>query len=116
MPLYADSLDNGLSKCGLDAVLQRAFDNGLDLDEIMYVVQTHTEKTVQLLLLQFCLAPITMARNGTVTYYLYVNIYIVSNCLVVYIAENMAETKNPTVSSESWGTPLTPSKYISVYK
>ncbi len=26
----------------------------------------------------------------------------------------MAETKNPTVSSESWGTPLTPSKYISV--
>ena len=48
----ADSLDNGLSKCGLDAVLQRAFDNGLDLDEIMYVVQTHTEKTVRSYIVQ----------------------------------------------------------------
>ena len=46
------SLDNGLSKCGLDAVLQRAFDNGLDLDEIMYVVQTHTEKTVRRYIVQ----------------------------------------------------------------
>lgn len=43
----ADNFDSELSTCGLDAALQKAFEAGMNLDEIMYVMVTHTEKTVK---------------------------------------------------------------------
>ena len=43
----AANLDKALQTCGFDAVLQEAFENGMNLDEISYVLNTHTERTVR---------------------------------------------------------------------
>lgn len=48
----ASDFDTALSNSGLDAVLHDAFESGMDLDEIMYVVFTHTEKTVRRYIVQ----------------------------------------------------------------
>ncbi|MDE7268004.1 MAG: hypothetical protein K2N89_11120 [Lachnospiraceae bacterium] len=43
----ANNFDAALSSSGLDAALKNAFEAGMELDEIMYVMFTHTEKTVR---------------------------------------------------------------------
>ena len=41
------AFDAELSSSGFDAALQKAFDSGLNLDEIMYTVFSHTERVVR---------------------------------------------------------------------
>lgn len=48
----ASDLETALSNSGLDAVLHDAFEAGMNLDEIMYVMFTHTEKTVRRYIVQ----------------------------------------------------------------
>ena len=48
----AEKLDKELTGTGLDAVLQSAFDQGMNLDEIMYVLFSHTERTVRRYIVQ----------------------------------------------------------------
>lgn len=48
----AENVENGLRGSGLDAVLQNAFQQGMNLDEIMYVLNTYTEKTVRRYIVQ----------------------------------------------------------------
>lgn len=48
----AMDFDNELSQCGMDSVLQKAFEKGMNLDEIMYALFTHTEKTVRRYIVQ----------------------------------------------------------------
>ena len=48
----ADNFDAALSSSGLDAALKNAFESGMELDEIMYVITTHTEKTVRRYIVQ----------------------------------------------------------------
>ena len=48
----AMNLDKALQECGLDAALQAAFDSGMNLDEISYVLNTHTERTVRRYIVQ----------------------------------------------------------------
>ena len=43
----ATALDAELTQCGMDEVLHRAFLEGMELDEIMYTVFSHTERTVR---------------------------------------------------------------------
>lgn len=43
----ANNFDAELSSSGLDTALKNAFESGMELDEIMYVMFTHTEKTVK---------------------------------------------------------------------
>ena len=49
---HAEALDHNLAESGLEAALQKAFDSGMELDEIMYVVFTHTERTVRRYIVQ----------------------------------------------------------------
>lgn len=49
----ADSLDTDLSGTGFDAALQKAFDAGLNLDEILYVVFAHTDRIVKRYIVQY---------------------------------------------------------------
>ena len=48
----AEKFDKELTGAGLDAVLQNAFDQGMNLDEIMYVLFSHTERTVRRYIVQ----------------------------------------------------------------
>lgn len=48
----AERLDSALQECGLDSALQEAFDGGMNLDEIMYVLNTYTERTVRRYIVQ----------------------------------------------------------------
>lgn len=48
----AANFDNALSQCGLDAALQKAFDAGMNLDEITYVIYAHTDRTVKRYIVQ----------------------------------------------------------------
>ena len=48
----ASNFDAALSSSGLDAALKNAFESGMELDEIMYVITTHTEKTVRRYIVQ----------------------------------------------------------------
>lgn len=48
----ASEFDAELSRTGLDSALQKAFETGMNLDEIMYVMFTHTEKTVRRYIVQ----------------------------------------------------------------
>lgn len=48
----ASEFDAELSRSGLDAALQKAFETGMNLDEIMYIMFTHTEKTVRRYIVQ----------------------------------------------------------------
>lgn len=50
--MAAGNLEAELSSSGLDAALQKAFEAGMNLDEIMYVMFTHTEKTVRRYIVQ----------------------------------------------------------------
>ncbi len=43
----AANLDEALSHCGLDTALHKAFDAGMNLDEILYVIFAHTDRTVK---------------------------------------------------------------------
>ena len=45
-------LDAELTQCGLDEVLHKAFEEGMELDEIMYTVLSHTERTVRRYIVQ----------------------------------------------------------------
>lgn len=49
----ADSLDTDLSGTGFDGALQKAFDAGLNLDEILYVVSAHTDRIVKRYIVQY---------------------------------------------------------------
>ena len=48
----AEKFDKELTGAGLDAVLQNAFDQGMNLDEIIYVLFSHTERTVRRYIVQ----------------------------------------------------------------
>ncbi len=48
----ASDLEAALARTGLDTVLHDAFEAGMNLDEIMYVMFTHTEKTVRRYIVQ----------------------------------------------------------------
>ena len=48
----ASEFDAALSNSGLDNALHEAFNAGMELDEIMYVMFTHTEKTVRRYIVQ----------------------------------------------------------------
>ena len=45
-------LDAELTQCGLDEALHKAFEDGMELDEIMYTVFSHTERTVRRYIVQ----------------------------------------------------------------
>lgn len=45
-------LDAELTQCGLDEALHKAFEDGMELDEIMYTVLSHTERTVRRYIVQ----------------------------------------------------------------
>lgn len=49
----ATAFDTELSDSGFDAALQKAFDAGMNLDEIMYTVFTHTERIVKRHIVQY---------------------------------------------------------------
>lgn len=49
----AASLDADLSGTDLDTVLQKAFDAGMNLDEILYVVSAHTDRIVKRYVVQY---------------------------------------------------------------
>lgn len=49
----AAAFDAELSGSGFDAALQKAFDSGMDLDEIMYIVFTHTDRIVKRHVVQY---------------------------------------------------------------
>ena len=48
----ATEFDKELSASGLDEALLKAFNDGMELDEIMYVVGVHTEKVVRRYIVQ----------------------------------------------------------------
>lgn len=48
----AAELDKALSDAGFDEVLLKAFNNDMELDEMMYVVGTHTERVVRRYIVQ----------------------------------------------------------------
>ena len=48
----ATALDAELTQCGLDEALHKAFEEGMELDEIMYTVFSHTERTVRRYIVQ----------------------------------------------------------------
>ena len=48
----ATDFDNELSVSGFDVALQKAFESGMNLDEIMYVTCSHTERTVRRYIVQ----------------------------------------------------------------
>ncbi|MBO5032549.1 MAG: hypothetical protein J6C19_15650 [Lachnospiraceae bacterium] len=48
----AAAFDAELLQSGLDSALQNAFESGLNLDEIMYVIFSHTERTVKRYIVQ----------------------------------------------------------------
>lgn len=43
----AAALDAELATGNMDSVIQKAFEDGMEIDEIMYVIFTHTEKTLR---------------------------------------------------------------------
>ena len=49
----AVALDTDLSGTGFDTALQKAFDSGMNLDEILYVVSTHTDRIVKRYIVQY---------------------------------------------------------------
>ena len=48
----ATALDAELTQCGMDEALHKAFEEGMELDEIMYAVFSHTERTVRRYIVQ----------------------------------------------------------------
>ncbi|MDE7479326.1 MAG: DUF2927 domain-containing protein, partial [Lachnospiraceae bacterium] len=47
------AFDEELSNSGFDAALKKAFDSGMNLDEIAYIVHTHTERIVSRHVVQY---------------------------------------------------------------
>lgn len=50
--IEATALDEELTRSGMDAALQQAFEKGMNLDEIMYILFSHTERTVRRYIVQ----------------------------------------------------------------
>lgn len=48
----AEQFEKELAACGLDKTLQQAFEAGMNLDEIIYVLGIHTERTVRRYIVQ----------------------------------------------------------------
>ena len=49
----AAAFDADLSGTGCDSALQKAFDAGMNLDEILYVVSSHTDRIVKRYTVQY---------------------------------------------------------------
>ncbi|MEZ3463371.1 MAG: hypothetical protein K1W23_14730 [Lachnospiraceae bacterium] len=49
----AAAFDSDLSGTGFDTALQKAFDSGMNLDEIQYIVSTHTDRIVKRFVVQY---------------------------------------------------------------
>lgn len=47
------AFDAELTNSGFDAALQKAFESGMNLDEIMYTVFTHTDRVVKRYVVQY---------------------------------------------------------------
>ena len=47
------AFDSDLSGTGFDTALQKAFDSGMNLDEIQYIVSTHTDRIVKRFVVQY---------------------------------------------------------------
>lgn len=56
----AEALDTALSSQSLDEAITKAFQDGMMIDEIMYVTQTHSERVLKRALVQWQLK---MAAN-----------------------------------------------------
>ena len=48
----AMALDEKITKSGMDSAIQQAFEEGMNLDEIMYVLFSHTERVVRRYIVQ----------------------------------------------------------------
>ena len=48
----AMALDEEITKSGMDSAIQQAFEKGMNLDEIMYVLFSHTERVVRRYIVQ----------------------------------------------------------------
>lgn len=48
----ANALDAELSALGFDQALQKAFESGMEIDEIMYTIFGHTERIVRRYIVQ----------------------------------------------------------------
>ena len=48
----AMALDEKLTKSAMDSAIQQAFEKGMNLDEIMYVLFSHTERVVRRYIVQ----------------------------------------------------------------
>ena len=49
----AAAFDSDLSGTGFDTALQKAFDSCMNLDEIQYIVSTHTDRIVKRFVVQY---------------------------------------------------------------
>ena len=49
----AMALDEKITKSGMDSAIQQAFEKGMNLDEIMYVLFSHTERVVRRYIVQY---------------------------------------------------------------
>lgn len=49
----AAAFDSDLSGTGFDTALQKAFDSGMNLDEIQYIVSTYTDRIVKRFVVQY---------------------------------------------------------------
>ena len=48
----AMALDEKITKSGMDSAIQQAFEKGMNLDEIIYVLFSHTERVVRRYIVQ----------------------------------------------------------------
>ena len=48
----AMALDEKITKSGMDSAIQQAIEKGMNLDEIMYVLFSHTERVVRRYIVQ----------------------------------------------------------------
>ncbi len=60
----ASAFDAELSETGFDTALQKAFDSGMNLDEITYIVSTHTERIVKRYVVQYQLKKAANKNNA----------------------------------------------------
>lgn len=59
----AQKLDEDLTVINLDDLLAQAFQDGMGIDEVMYVVQNHTERTLRRALVQWQLKNAAASKN-----------------------------------------------------
>ena len=60
----ASAFDAELSETSLDTAIQKAFDSGMNLDEITYIVSTHTERIVKRYVVQYQLKKAANKNNA----------------------------------------------------